>query len=119
MTQRQRRRQGQRRRDARRPRIAAGAGIALGATLVAPAVSHATDFTVTNVADSNVSGSGTLRRAILDANAHSGADRVLFASGVSGTIHLSSTLGSLTIADPLEILGPGADQLAVHGDGSH
>src|SRR5262245_59265312 len=55
-------------------------------------------FTVTNLADS---GAGSLRQAVLDANALAGMDSIDFA--VSGTITLTS--GSLTVTDPVNIDG--------------
>src|SRR5262245_32772155 len=62
-------------------------------------------FLVTNVADS---GTGSLRQAILDANAHSGADVIDFAigSGVQ-TIQVGSTTGTPlpTITDSVTIDG--------------
>ena len=57
-------------------------------------------FTVSNLLDS---GPGSLRQAILDANASSGADTVGFSSGVGGTITLTS---QLAITDDLTIRGP-------------
>ena len=83
---------------------AALAGIAL--TLPASAA----DFTVLNLADS---GPGSLRQAVLDANARPGADTIRFADGLGGTIAL--TTGQLSITGPLTIEGPGADRLAVSG----
>src|SRR4051794_2243094 len=68
-------------------------------------------FTVLNLADS---GEGSLRQAVLDANALSGADTIAFANGLSGTIALTG--GQLAITDGLTIDGPGADQLAVSGN---
>jgi hypothetical protein len=69
-------------------------------------------FLVTNVADS---GAGSLRQAILDANANPGADVIRFAPAArSGTITLTS--GELAITDSLRIDGPGAGQLAVSGN---
>ena len=68
-------------------------------------------FKVTNLADS---GLGSLRQAILDANAHAGADTIRVASGVHGTISLSG--GQLDITDDLAISGPGAAVLAVSGN---
>src|SRR5262245_63422917 len=67
-------------------------------------------FTVLNLADS---GEGSLRQAVLDANAQPGADTIAFADGLNGTIPLTS--GQLSITDALTIDGPGADLLAVSG----
>src|SRR6516225_3437124 len=68
-------------------------------------------FTVLNLADS---GPGSLRQAILDANAQPGADTIQFAHGLHGTIALTS--GELDITDDLTIDGPGAGRLAVSGN---
>ena len=59
-------------------------------------------FVVTNAADS---GAGSLRQAILDANAHPGADTIVFNIPGSGlhTITPSTTLP--TISDPVTIDG--------------
>src|SRR5262249_37351883 len=67
-------------------------------------------FTVANLNDS---GAGSLRQAIMDANAAAGADMIEF-QGVSGTITLTS--GQLKISDGLTINGPGMDVLAVSGN---
>ena len=67
-------------------------------------------FTVLDLADS---GAGSLRQAVLDANANPGHDVIQFAPGLQGTIALTS--GQLAITDDLEIDGPGADRLAVSG----
>ena len=48
---------------------------------------YAATFTVTNLNDS---GPGSLRQAILDANAAAGDDTIVFQSGLSGTITLTS-----------------------------
>lgn len=73
-----------------------------------------TTYTVTNTDDS---GSGSLRQAILDANANPGADEI-DATGVSGTILLAS--GALPeIVDDLTITGPGAETLAISGLNAH
>jgi len=69
---------------------------------------RAVTFTVTTVADT---GPGSLRDAILQANAQPGADTITFA--VTGTITLASTLPA--IADTLTIQGPGAASLSVSG----
>lgn len=66
------------------------------------------DFLVTNLADA---GLGSLRQAILDANANPGPHTITIT--VNGTIMLSSSLP--TIVESLEIQGPGAGLLTVHG----
>jgi hypothetical protein len=68
-------------------------------------------FTVLNLADG---GEGSLRQAVLAANTQPGADTILFADGLSGTIGL--TTGQLIITDHLTIDGPGAGQLTVSGN---
>jgi uncharacterized repeat protein (TIGR01451 family) len=62
-------------------------------------------FTVTSTADSATAGSGTLRRAIIDANATPGPDTIKFDIGGSGvrTIVLGSALPAIT--DPVTIDG--------------
>src|SRR5262249_15313017 len=66
------------------------------------------------VVNNNDSGPGSLRAAIAAANANSGADTIVFAKGVGGTIKLMS--GELSITDSLTITGPGANQLALSGN---
>ncbi|HVK08984.1 MAG TPA: hypothetical protein VM597_09435, partial [Gemmataceae bacterium] len=68
-------------------------------------------FTVWNLADG---GDGSLRQAVLDANALPGADDIRFADGLQGTIALTG--GQLSITDHLTINGPGAGLLAVSGN---
>lgn len=105
MTARERRR--------KRRRLAAGAGLGIGAALGASASAQAADFTVTNLSDS---GPGSLRQAILDSDGAPGADRVLFRSGLSGTVSLTG--GELSITGPLDVIGPGASVVAVRGNGT-
>jgi hypothetical protein len=76
-------------------------------------IAGAATFTVTNLSDS---GAGSLRQAILDANGATGADTITFASAVSGTITLASTLPTITDPAGLAIDGPGASVLTVSGD---
>src|SRR5262249_21558935 len=59
-------------------------------------------ITVTNTQDS---GPGSLRMAIATANTTPGANRIVFAPGVAGTINLIN--GPPTITDDLTIAGPG------------
>jgi hypothetical protein len=68
-------------------------------------------FTVANLNDS---GSGSLRQAVLDGNAHAGPDTIAFAPGLHGTITLTG--GALEVTDAVAINGPGADKLAVSGN---
>ena len=78
---------------------------------------HASTFTVTNTGDnggvnpSPGAGTGTLRQAIVDANANAGADMITFSASVTGTIVLSSALPNLS--DDVIISGPGANVLTV------
>ena len=73
-------------------------------------------FLVTNTADS---GPGSLRQAILDANAQAGADVIQFApSFSSGPQTITLTSGELRITDAVDIQGPGAALLSVSGNNS-
>jgi hypothetical protein len=76
---------------------------------VAPAGTPPTTFTVTNL---NNSGPGSLRQAIIDANAAPGPDIIQF--GVTGTIVMSG--GAMQIAGPLSIVGPGSANLTIDGN---
>ncbi|MCB1098707.1 MAG: hypothetical protein KDN22_24255 [Verrucomicrobiae bacterium] len=70
-------------------------------------------FVVTITADA---GPGSLRQAILDANAAAGADIITFDLGVNGTIQLAGELPILST--DVTIDGPGADELVVSGPAS-
>lgn len=72
-----------------------------------PAV-PATTFVVDTLSDS---GPGSLRQAILDANAAPGAD--LIEVSAVGVVHLLSALPQIT--GSVAIQGPGADQFAIDG----
>ncbi len=72
----------------------------LAALLLAPCAARAT---VLNVTSTNDSGSGTLRQAILDANALIGADEIRFNLGANKTITLTTKLPSLTT--PIDVNG--------------
>jgi RTX calcium-binding nonapeptide repeat (4 copies) len=100
-------------------RITAGTG-ALGALLAMPGVAQADDFKVKNLDDGAVPGPpGSLRRAVEEANANVGDDRIVFASKLSGTINLTATAIYPDTADAsgdLEIVGSGARRLAVNAD---
>jgi len=66
-------------------------------------------YTVSNTDDS---GAGSLRQAMLDAEVSAGAD-IIDATGISGTITLDSALS--TITQDLMINGPGAANLSISG----
>lgn len=72
---------------------------------------RANNFTVMNLDDS---GDGSLRQAILDANANPGADSIDFQDELAGTITLTS--GQLVIQDDLTINGPGVFAITVSGN---
>ncbi len=73
-----------------------------------------TTFAVTNLNDA---GAGSLRQAVIDANNSAGED-VIDATGITGTITLTS--GQLTPTAPggVTINGPGADKLVISGNDS-
>jgi hypothetical protein len=119
MSQRQRRRRAERRSKAQgygptKRQVVAGASIAMGATLAATGSAQAATFTVTNLNDG---GAGSLRQAILDANQNGpDLDQILFASGLSGTISVGSATGLGVYPEtPMNIQGPGADQITLRG----
>jgi predicted outer membrane repeat protein len=116
----------QRRAALRLRRATLAAGAALGATaLFAPGADAAT-FTVTDTSDP---GDGvcdvtcSLRDAVTTANDNGEDDTITFASGVTGTIHLGAAgplyfgHSSGSAYEALTIQGPGADVLALSGDG--
>ena len=74
------------------------------------------DFdTGTVVTNTNDAGAGSLRQAIIIANAVEGTDTITFDPSLSGeTITLTS--GELAIADSVDIKGLGAEQIAVSGN---
>ncbi len=94
---------------ARRATLFAGISAAGALWLAAPAVAQ--DFTVTSLGDDN--SPGTLRAQVAQAELNPGADRILFDSGLSGTIALTG--GSIAIGDDLEMAGPGSDVVTVDG----
>jgi hypothetical protein len=83
-----------------------------GAAIAAPAT-----FTVTNTNDS---GPGSLRQAVLDANANAegvGRDTIEF-TGLTYPATITLTGPSLAVTGKLEVIGPGAAQLTISGNNS-
>jgi len=72
--------------------VLALAGGALAAACPLAAAASASTYSLTSTADG---GPGSLRQAILDANAHSGADRVRFALAGSGVRTIAITSAGL------------------------
>lgn len=71
---------------------------------------HAATFIVSTTSDS---GAGSLRQALVDANATAGADTITFAVNVRGVISLSTALPPITEA--LTLTGPGAPEFDTYG----
>ena len=100
-------------------RLAAATALALsslaigpGPSALSPTTANAATFNVTTLADS---GAGSLRQAILDANAAAGFDEILFQ--VSGNITLLGSLPLVTDAAGLRVNGTGATIAVVGGGG--
>ncbi|MEH2042837.1 DUF4347 domain-containing protein [Nostoc sp.] len=76
--------------------------------------------TATVVTNTNDSGSGSLRQAILNANSTLGADTITFAGVFTDATPdiITLTSGKLTITDNITILGAGASNLIVSGNNS-
>jgi Ca2+-binding RTX toxin-like protein len=97
----------------RRRTKAAVTGIAVGAAVLAGA--SAADAATIEVTNTNDSGPGSLRDALAQANTAQDPDQILFQSGLSGQITLSSLL---LIESPVDISGPGAGVITVSGNDS-
>src|SRR5437764_2047767 len=91
---------------ARSASLQLSARICLALVCAAAVSAHANIITVTNT---NSSGPGSLRQALVDAI---DGDTINFA--VTGTIGLTS--GELLVAKSITIAGPGAENLAINGN---
>jgi predicted outer membrane repeat protein len=108
--------------ESSRPPLRAIAAAAVLAVLISvptassPTGVAAATFTVTNTLDA---GAGSLRQAILNANASAGThDTIVFSlAGCPCTITLASSLP--TITDNLTITGPGSASLIISGNFAH
>jgi len=83
--------------------------------LAVASLATADTFTVTN---NNDSGAGSLRQAILSANAGISNDDIVFAANVTGSIILTSGTLRVSGIGALTISGPGAKVLTVSGNGA-
>jgi hypothetical protein len=92
---------------ARKPISLIIAAASVAALCLAPAAASADTYTVTSFEDA---GPGTLRQAVLDANAHPGHDKIDFAPDVD---QAGTGSDPLEITSDLEIDGPGSDKLRV------
>jgi len=99
------------RRALRKRTRAMARGLAVGAVLAGAGPTAAATFTVTNTNDA---GPGSLRQALIDANAAAGADDITFTVVPPATIGLLSTLPQIT--SPLTITGLGASNLTIRRD---
>ena len=89
---------------ARKTKFLAVSLATLVSTMLYAGAAWADTFTVTNTSNS---GAGSLREAINKANLRAGADQIVFAEGVGGTITLASTLPTITDGAGLAIDGGG------------
>lgn len=91
--------------------------ISIAFTGFSPVPGQAATYTVTNTNDA---GPGSLRQAVLDANANAGADTILFDSILTGS-SITLTTGELYITDNVTITGPQAskaDSIVIDGAGN-
>jgi CSLREA domain-containing protein len=103
-------------------RTTAGAGTALGATVLFAPAAEAATFTVTTLADTDdgalCDADCSLREAAAATNTTAGADEIVFASGLTGTIALTDDDGEIPLRESVTVTGPGADVLTVSGNDS-
>ena len=88
-------------------------GLAIGAIgIVLSQAADAVTFTVRNTGDG---GPGSLRQAVLDANAATGPDAIEFDAALAGQA-IVLTSGPIDIRDSVTITGPGSDKLLIRSD---
>ena len=92
--------------------------IDIGAYEVQPPPTKPPVNTDTVVTNTNDSGAGSLRQAILNANATLGADTITFAGVFTDATPdiITLTSGKLTITNDITILGTGASNLTISGN---
>jgi Concanavalin A-like lectin/glucanases superfamily/IPT/TIG domain/Abnormal spindle-like microcephaly-assoc'd, ASPM-SPD-2-Hydin len=102
--------------------VITGSGYTLGTATDATVTITENSFLVTNTDDS---GTGSLRQAVLNANSIAGDDTITFSDGTGGTVNFTDTTADiialtsaeLAINSSLTIAGPGADRLSISGGG--
>ncbi len=95
-------------------RVGAAAGLVAGALVAVATPAAANQFTVNTVADS---GAGSLRQAVLDANANAGPDEITFDPSIdTQTIMLTSD--ELSVTEALTVTGNGATNTIIDGNAS-
>lgn len=90
--------------------VLAAAGVGPFVMLTSSTASANTALVVSTLADS---GAGSLRQAMLDANAAAGVDTITFTAGLTGTIDVLSDLPRLT--GGIDLHGPGASVITIDG----
>ena len=90
--------------------VLAAAGVGPLVMLTSSVASANTALVVSTLADS---GAGSLRQAMLDANAAAGVDTIAFTAGLTGTIDVLSDLPRLT--GGIDLQGPGASVITIDG----
>lgn len=86
----------------------------IAALLLFSAPAMAATYTVTNTNDS---GSGSLRQAIIDANGDSASDTIVFDSGVDAQA-ITLTSGEIAISEAVVITGNGVSSTIIDGAGN-
>lgn len=84
------------------------AGIVVAAAFATPAL--AANFVVTNTNDS---GAGSFREAVILANGNAGPDQIVFNAALTGVVALGSDLPVIT--DEVTITGPGPRNISISG----
>ena len=98
--------------------LASGTGYISGAPTTGTVTIAQNGFLVTTVADS---GQGSLRQAVLNANAITGADTISFSDGTGGTVNFTDSTpdtialssGQISLSSDITISGPGPKLLTV------
>jgi hypothetical protein len=97
--------------------LSTGTGYSIGSSNTASIAITQNGFIVTTISDM---GEGSLRQAILNANAIAGADTITFGGSAftDATPDIITLASGLTLTDNVTILGTGANQLTVAGAGT-